>query len=165
MLHNLVEFLSPMLSPESMVIVLSAAPVSELRGAIPLALGHFNFSIQKAVFLSVFGNMRPVIPLLLGLNKFSEIALKIPVLNRLLNWWFARTRKHSDVVEKYEALGLILFVAIPLPVTGAWSGCVAAYLLGIKFKYALPCIFAGVLIAAAIVTLASVGILKSIALF
>ena len=148
-----------------MVVILSAAPVSELRGAIPLALGHFNFSIQKAVILSVFGNMLPVVPLLLGLNKFSEIAMKVPVLNKLLNWWFNRTKKHSEVVEKYEALGLILFVAIPLPVTGAWSGCVAAYLLGIKFKYALPAIFTGVLIAATIVTFASVGILKSIALF
>ncbi|PKL57316.1 MAG: ligand-binding protein SH3, partial [Methanomicrobiales archaeon HGW-Methanomicrobiales-5] len=70
------------------------------------------------------------------------------------------TRRHSDLVEKYETLGLILFVAIPLPMTGAWSGCVAAYLLGIKFVHAITAITIGVLVAGLIVGSASMGALS-----
>jgi uncharacterized membrane protein len=86
--------------------------------------------------------------------------MRFDFLKRFFNWWFARTRKHSEIVEKYEALGLMLFVAIPLPMTGAWSGCVAAYLLGIKFRYAFPAIVLGVGVAGVIVTMTTIGIIK-----
>ena len=66
------------------------------------------------------------------------------------------------MVEKYGALGLILFVAIPLPITGAWTGCVAAFLFGVRKRWAVACIAAGVLIAGVIVTLASTGVIKFI---
>lgn len=165
MIHNLVEFLDKIFSPELIVIILGAAPVSELRGAIPLALGQFHFSIAKSLGLALFGNFIPIIPLLLFLDSFSKLLMKFPLGNKFFTWWFNRTRRHSEIVEKYEALGLILFVAVPLPVTGAWTGCVAAYLLGIKFRYALPAIVTGVMIAGTIVTLATLGVLGSVSLF
>lgn len=160
MVQHLIEALKQIFSPELVVFILGAAPVSELRGAIPVALFTFKFSVAKAVLLSVAGNLTPVIPMLLLLDYATNIMMKHPLGNRFLTWWFERTRKQSKLVEKYEILGLIIFVGIPLPMTGAWSGCVAAYLLGIKFKHAFPAITAGVLIAAVIVTLASVGALK-----
>jgi len=156
MLHALIEFLS-FLPKEAMVLILGAMPVSELRGAIPLGLG-LNLPVIKTVGLAIAGNIIPVIPLLLFLGPVSEwLTDKHEIFKTFFNWLFERTRKHSDKVEKYEELGLILFVAIPLPMTGAWSGTIAAFLFGIKFWRALLCIIIGILIAATIVTLVSTG--------
>jgi uncharacterized membrane protein len=69
-----------------------------------------------------------------------------------LKWLFEHTRKRGKLVERYERIGLALFVAIPLPITGAWTGSLLAVLLGLKFKYAMLSIFVGVLIAGIIVT-------------
>jgi uncharacterized membrane protein len=165
MLHNLVDFLNKIFSQELIVIILGSAPVSELRGAIPLAIGQFHFGAAKSYILSVIGNIIPVIPLLLSLEHISNFFMKFPLGNRFFTWWFNRTRKHSEVVEKYEALGLIIFVAIPLPITGAWTGSVAAYLLGIKFRYAFPAILCGILIAGIVVTLVTKGVLGSFTFF
>ena len=76
----------------------------------------------------------------------------IPLWSRFFDWLFERTKKKAELVQRYEALGLILLVAIPLPATGAWTGCIAASLFKIKFKYAFPAILIGVLIAGIIVT-------------
>ena len=81
-------------------------------------------------------------------------------MDRFLAALFARTRRRSRVVERYEALGLILFVAIPLPVTGAWTGMLAAFLFGVRRRYAIPAIACGILIAGAVVTLAVQGVLR-----
>ncbi len=142
---------------ELIVILLGALPISEVRGAIPVALG-LKFPLAKAVGLAVLGNMLPVVPVLLFLNPVSKwLSANFPVFDRFFNWLFARTRKHSDTVEKYEAIGLLLFVGIPLPMTGAWSGCAAAFLFGIRFWRSFWAITAGILIAAAIVTLICIG--------
>ncbi|MBN1823403.1 MAG: small multi-drug export protein [Endomicrobiales bacterium] len=160
MTHQLIESLKQIFSPELVVLILGSAPVSELRGAIPVALLTFGFSVPKAVALSVAGNLVPVVPLLLFLDYVSKLLMKHPLGRRFFTWWFERTRRQSKLVERYEVLGLILFVGIPLPITGAWSGCVAAYLLGIRFRHAFPAIVAGVLVSATIVTLMTMGILK-----
>ncbi|MBN1621768.1 MAG: small multi-drug export protein [Endomicrobiales bacterium] len=165
MIQNIVEFLNKILADELIVMILAAAPISELRGAIPLAIGKFHFGVIKSFLLAFTGNLIPVIPLLLFLEKVSNFCMRFPIGNKFFSWWFARTRKHSELVERYEALGLILFVAIPLPITGAWTGSVAAYLLGIKFKYALPAITTGVFIAGIIVTLVTKGVLGSLTFF
>jgi len=82
------------------------------------------------------------------------------MLGKFFDWWFTRTKKRSKIIEEYGTLGLILFVAIPLPMTGAWSGCVASYLLGMRLRYAFPAIALGVIIAGIVVTLTTVGIIK-----
>jgi uncharacterized membrane protein len=69
-----------------------------------------------------------------------------------VEWVFARTRKRSSLIQRYEKIGLALFVAIPLPFTGAWTGAIAAFLLGLPFRYSMLSIVCGVLIAGAIVT-------------
>ena len=137
---------------ELLIIFTAALPVSELRGAIPLGLLHFKEPILKVVFLSLLGNILPVAPILLLLQPVSEKLRKFRLWDKFFNWLFERTKKKADLVEKYEAIGLALFVAIPLPVTGAWTGCIAASLFKIRFRYAFISIILGVSIAAIIVT-------------
>lgn len=135
---------------EIAVVFLAAMPVSELRGAIPLAIAQ-GFSPQKAYILAVLGNIIPIMPLLFLLQPISNRLRRIRIFAKFFDWLFERTRRKAALVEKFEALGLILFVAIPLPVTGAWTGCVAATLFKIRFRYALISIILGVLIAGLIV--------------
>lgn len=159
-MEKIVQFLSGALSKELIIIIIAALPISELRGALPLALGAFHFPLMKAFSLSILGNIIPIIPVLFFLNYFSQYCMRHNWGKKFFTWWFNRTRKHSEIIEKYEALGLAIFVGIPLPMTGAWSGCVAAYLLGIKFRYAFPAIISGVIIAGIIVTLTTLGLIK-----
>ncbi|MBU4345831.1 MAG: small multi-drug export protein [Candidatus Omnitrophica bacterium] len=137
---------------ECLVMIVGALPVSELRGAIPLALS-LGMPLAKAYLLSVLGNIIPVIPLLFLLEPVSSRLRRFKVCARFFDWLFARTRKKADLIQKYEALGLALFVAIPLPVTGAWTGAVAASLFKIKFRYAFLAILLGILLAGLIVSI------------
>jgi uncharacterized membrane protein len=147
------------ISRELSTFLIAMLPISELRGAIPYAFGR-GMTWQQAYLWSVAGNFIPVIPLLLFLEPISELlSRKYPLCRRFFQWLFARTRKRGRLVERYEALGLILFVGIPLPVTGAWTGTVAAFLFGIRFRYALPAIILGILLAGTVVTLASLGVI------
>ena len=140
-------------------MLIAMLPISELRGAIPYALSC-GMSWQQAYVWSVVGNFIPVIPLLLFLEPVSELlSRRYPRWRRFFNWLFVRTRRRGRLVERYEALGLVLFVGIPLPVTGAWTGTVAAFLFGVRFKYALPAIILGILLAGTVVTLASLGVI------
>lgn len=133
------------------MIIMGALPVSELRGAIPLALS-FKMPLVKAYWLSVAGNLIPVIPILFLLEPVSNRLRRFKIWARYFDWLFGRTRKRARQVEKYEFLGLILFVAIPLPMTGAWTGAVAASLFKVRFRYAVIAIILGVLIAGVIVS-------------
>ncbi|MBU1125047.1 MAG: small multi-drug export protein [Candidatus Omnitrophica bacterium] len=143
---------------EFVIMIVGALPISELRGAIPLGL-YYGFPLVKAFFLAVLGNSLIVIPALFLFEPISRRLRKFKLWSRFFDWLFERTKKNSDAVQKYEALGLILFVAIPLPMTGAWSGIVAASMFKIKFRYALAAILTGILIAGIIVsTLCSLGI-------
>ncbi|MBN1133746.1 MAG: small multi-drug export protein [Methanosarcinaceae archaeon] len=133
-------------------IMISALPFSELRGAIPIAVGVYGMDPLVVYFLAVIGNMIPVIPLLLYLDPISTCLRRFKVGDAFFSWLFTRThRKHSERFERYGTLALTIFVAIPLPMTGAWTGCVAAFVFGISFKHALMAISSGVLIAGMIV--------------
>jgi uncharacterized membrane protein len=135
---------------EVAVVIVSMLPVSELRGAIPLALS-FGMPIAKAFWLSVSGNIILIAPALFLFEPVSGFLRKFKIWSRFFDWVFERTQKNSEVIQRYESLGLLMFVAIPLPMTGAWSGVIAATLFKIKFRYAFIAITAGVLIAGLIV--------------
>ena len=152
--NTLVEF-----NKEAAVVILAALPIAELRGAIPLALA-MGFSPLKSYMLSFAGNLIPIVPLLFFLQPIAEKLRHIKMFEKFFDWLFERTRRKASLIEKFEALGLILFVAIPLPVTGAWTGCVAATLFKIRFRYAFAAITAGVVFAGLIVTGISLGILS-----
>jgi len=148
------------LSPEISTIIISMLPVSELRGAIPVAIGVYNLNPAEAYFLAVVGNIIPVIFILKYLDPVSRFLMaKFKFFDKFFTYLFERTRrKHNGKFEKWGALALITFVAIPLPVTGGWSGALAAFVFGIPFKKALSLIFLGIMIAGVIVTGLSLGI-------
>lgn len=142
-----------------MVLAAAALPISEVRGAIPLAIGVYDFSPLQAYLLSVFGNLLPIIPLLLFLGPVSERLRRFAPADRFFSWLFARTRrKYILEHENFGLTALAIFVAIPLPMTGAWTGCVVAFLLGFRFWPAFAAIAAGVLAAGVVVTAAVVGV-------
>ena len=141
------------------VIVMAMIPIAELRASIPFAIGIYKMGVAQAFILSVFGNMLPVVPLLLFLDPVSNWLRRYSLFDSFFNWLFARTRRYNESMEKYGALGLTPFVAIPLPVTGAWTACAVAFVFGIRFRYAFPAILAGVIIAGMIVTLSVMGVL------
>ena len=145
---------------EHIVIIAAALPISELRGAIPLALS-FGMSISKAFWLSILGNTIFIAPALYLFQPVSGALRKFKIWSRFFDWLFERTKKNTDTIQKYEALGLAIFVAIPLPMTSAWSGVVAASLFKIRFRYAFIAILAGVIGAGLIVlTLCALGIMS-----
>lgn len=156
-IHEIVRFLSSF-SPESAVFIIAALPIAELRFSIPIGIYFFGKSaIVKIFIISILGNMLPVIPALFLLNPVSERLRHFRLWRKFFDWLMERTKKNADLIQKYEALGLALFVGVPLPGTGAWSGCIAASLFKIKFRYAFLAIFLGVLIAGLIVTALSLG--------
>lgn len=137
-------------------------PVGELRLAIPLALGKLGLGWPEAYFLSVLGNLIPVVFLLLFLEKASVwLSRHSHLFHKFFQWLFTRTRNRiSGRYQTYGYLALVIFVAIPLPLTGAWSGAAAAYLLGIPFGRAFGLIALGVAMAGVVVTVASVGVIS-----
>lgn len=145
------------LPPELTVIFIAMLPVFELRGAIPVAIGVYSMSPLESFTLGVIGNLIPVVPILLLLGPVSEFLRKhMKVFDIFFEWLFERTRRRvEDKYEKYGAIALIPFVAIPLPITGAWTGCAAAFVFGIRFRYSFPAIIVGVLISGVIVTTVS----------
>jgi len=156
--RELAESLS-VLPPEVVVVVFAASPVLELRGAIPLAVGFYGMSPLHAFALGVFGNLLPVLPLLFLLGRVSNfLAYRYRVFERSFSWLFERTRERvEDRYKKYGAVALVPIVALPLPGTGAWTGCAAAFVFGIEHRYSVPAIALGVLLSGVIVTALSAG--------
>jgi uncharacterized membrane protein len=136
---------------ELWVIITAALPVAELRAAIPLAYS-LGMSPAKAYVLSVLGNMLPIPFLLLALWRYEKQLRTLPLIGRIIEWAVSRTMSKTDQIRRYGTIGLAIFVAIPLPSTGAWTAAIGAFLLRIGARYALPSIIAGVLFAGVIVT-------------
>ena len=142
--------------PEPVLIVLLAmTPIIELRGSIPVAQQIFDMSRWSAYAWSVLGNVIPV-PIILWLFVpfFEWTERRWKRLHRLLAQLQVRTEtRHAKRFERLRDLALVSFVAIPLPITGAWTGSLAAVVFGIDKRRAVPLIVLGVMIAGVIVTL------------
>lgn len=156
--------ISSNLPSEIVVFVLSMLPISELRGAIPVGISVYKLSIEKALFIALVGNFSFVIPFLLFLNTLHKHCMKISWYKNFFNWWYSKVKAKTKNIEKYEYIGLTLFVGIPLPMTGAWSGCLASYILGLNLWKSTIAIFLGILIAGIVVVFSTVGIEKIISL-
>ncbi len=156
MRETITEWVETLPLPEPVLVVLLAMlPIIELRGAIPVAQGIFEMSPITAYGWSVLGNTIPVPIILWFFPPFVEwIEGKWDWLHRALVRLQARTQeKHTARFERLRDLALITFVAIPLPVTGAWTGSLAAIVFGIQKRRAIPLIFVGILIAGVVVSL------------
>ena len=139
-------------SSEMKVFFISMIPIFELRGAIPIGLLSYEMPLWKVFPIAIAGNMVPIFFILLFFDFVTKLFFKVPILKKILEAIFRRTRRKSEIIQKYEEIGLMLFVAIPLPITGAWTGSLAAYLLGLKFWKSILFIFFGVLIAGVVVS-------------
>lgn len=163
LIHWFITHLGPGAGKEITVFIISMFPILELRGGLLASSPAFlNIPMQKAIPLCVIGNIVPV-PFILWLIT--------PIFNRLKKTAFFRPKvekmerkamSKSDKIEKYEFWGLVLFVGIPLPGTGAWTGSLIASLLGIKVKKAFPAILVGLALATCIMTTISYGVLGSL---
>ena len=129
----------------------SMIPWLESRYVIPLSMLNFGWEWQQAFPLAVAGNMLPI-PFILLFFRFVEKFLRnYKFWTNIMDWLFAKTRKRADSkIRRYEYIGLILFVAVPLPFTGAWTGALIAYLFDLNFSKSLLTIFVGVIIAASV---------------
>ena len=128
-MENLVSFKSVFFT-----LLLSMAPVSELRGAIPYGLAH-DIPLWLLLPMCVIANLLPVPFIILFLRKvLSWMQLLGGKSEKLAGWLIERGYKKSMIIKKYETLGLFLLVAIPLPGTGAWTGTLAASILDMKFS-------------------------------
>jgi len=163
MLHYLLNILKSV-RPEYLTVILAMVPISELRGAIPLALS-LKVPVARAFALAVTGNLIPILPVLFFLEPVSNYLKRFSTFNKFFNWLFQRTRNRSQIIEKLELVGLALFVAVPLPFTGAWSGAVAAFLFRFRIRESFFAITLGVLIAGTVVTLTCLGLIRFCPLF
>ena len=151
---------------ELCVFFCSMIPIIELRGAIPMA-ALFGLPWWKAFLISVVGNILPVPFILLFIRAILGwmSRCRVKFFNKVANWLFAKAEKNRGKVEKYAFWGLTLFVGIPLPGTGAWTGSLVAAVIDMKFWKAMLSAVVGVLIAAVIMTLISYGALAAFNLF
>ena len=141
------------------VLIISAMPISEIRGAIPLALYH-GLSPLTAYITALIGNIIPVPILLISLNKILRIINKNERLNSVYKKFHERIEKRRYLIERYGYLGLTIFVAIPLPITGAWTASVIATILNLKKIKSFIFITIGICIAGFLVLITSLGVLN-----
>lgn len=150
--------------PEAWSFLISMVPVIEIRGALPIALASgVNFPV--AIILTVIGNLIPIPFILLFIRPLFKWFKKLGSLRRFIQKLEERAFKKSDNIAKSNFWGLVIFVAIPLPGTGAWTGALIAALVDMRLKYALPAIALGVVVASVIVTCAYSLVVSGVAPF
>lgn len=138
------------------VIFISMLPIVELRGAIPVALAN-NLNPIVAFVVCVLGNLLPVPFIILFIRPIFKRLKNLRILQGPIKRLEEKAYKKSEKISKYSFWGLAIFVGIPLPGTGAWTGALIAALLDMRLKIAFPAILLGVIIAGLLVTLISTG--------
>ena len=138
------------------VFLCSMVPIIELRGAIPMGAA-FDIPFYINYIICVIGNMIPVPFILLFIRHILHWMKKTPKLDKIATWVENKAEKNKDKVLKYATFGLYVFVAVPLPGTGAWTGALVAAMLDMRMKKSIPAILFGVMTAGVIMTLASYG--------
>jgi len=134
------------LSKEAITFIISMLPIVELRGAIPVGL-LFGIESWKLYLIAVIGNMLPIPFVLWFARPVINFCLNSRLLKRFGKWMQNKVDKNADKIVKYGTWGLVIFVAIPFPGTGAWTGAIIAALMDLRIKKAIPFIYLGVLIA------------------
>ncbi len=165
MKSKIVVVLLAIFSKEIVTLLVAALPIFELRLAIPLGVIKFNLPLIKVYFLSLLGNLIPVLPLLLIFKYFFHHLEKIKILGPMFKWWFRRVEGKSKIVDKWGFWGLVFFVSIPLPITGAWTGTVAATLVEMRTRKAFLAISLGVALAGIIVSILTIVAKETISLW
>jgi uncharacterized membrane protein len=148
---------------EILVFIISLLPILELRGGL-IAAALLGLDPIPSYIISIIGNILPIPFILLFINKILAAMRKSKAkfFNSVVNWLDGKVEKHKGQIEKYGYLGLILFVGIPLPGTGAWTGCLIASVLEMDRKKSFIAALIGVFMASIIMMVLSFGLLKGI---
>lgn len=155
--HNLSQFISP----EGVVFIISMVPLLELRGGL-LAASLLKISAAKAIPLCIAGNIIPIPFILLFIKQIFKVLKKTKLFHGLIVKLEDRAMGKSEQVKKYEFWGLALFVGIPLPGTGAWTGALIASLLEIDIKKSSVSILCGIIMATVIMYIVSYGVVGNL---
>lgn len=154
--------------PLFIVGLISMIPIFELRAGIPAGIALFKLNPLAVFWVCILFNIIPVLPVLLLLNPARRLLEHLKPFKKLLDFFTTRALKNRELIERYEEFGLALFVGIPLPITGAWTGSLIAVILKLSVRKSFLFISLGVLIAGVIVTLISLlgkyGIIAAIAI-
>jgi uncharacterized membrane protein len=131
------------------VLFTAILPVWELKGAIPTGVMGMGMPLWMAFILAYLGSCIPSIFIIFFIEKIIKRLAKSKsrFLNKVANWILGKVEKHHDKIEKYGYLGIFIFVAIPLPGTGVWTGSLLAAMMGLQPKKAIPIVFLGNLVA------------------
>lgn len=143
------------------VFLISMLPIVELRGAIPVAFA-LGLDIIPSYIVAIIGNLIPVPFILLLITPLCEMLKKTKAFSWFPAWIEKKVAKNEEKVTKYKNFGLFLFVAIPLPGTGAWTGALVASFIGYRFRDALLAIVCGVLTAGVVMSALSFGLIDFI---
>ena len=145
------------LSEEIKLFLISMTPIGELRVSIPIGIAVYKLNPVLVYFVSVLGNIFAVLLVLVSLGVISNfLSKRFYFFNRFFAWLFSKTRNdHALKIEKYGIYALPIFVAVPLPFTGGWTGALIAFVFGMPFWTSFPLISLGILIAGLLVLLIS----------
>ncbi len=146
------------------VFLISMVPIIELRGAIPIATA-LGLDPWVSYIIAIIGNIIPVPFILLFITPFCNLLKKTKLFRWFPEWLEKKVEKNEEKVTKYKNLGLFLFVAIPLPGTGAWTGSLVAAFIGYRFRDAFLAVSGGVLTAGVIMSLGSLLVKFLLGLF
>ncbi len=133
--------------------LISMIPIFELRGGIPVGIALFKLHPVPVYFTCLLFNLIPVLPILLLLNPLRRLLSRVPPFRGLFRFLEKKAAANRRLIERYEEIGLTLFVAVPLPVTGAWTGSLVAEIMGLKVVKSFLFIALGVALAGIIVTM------------
>ena len=153
--------LSGHVSREMIVFIISMVPILELRGGL-LAASVLNINITRALWICIIGNIIPIPFILLFIRQIFKVLKKTKLFHGLIVKMEDRAMGKSDQIKRYEFFGLLLFVGIPLPGTGAWTGSLIASLLEIDIKKSSLAIFCGIIMATVIMYIVSYGLVGNL---
>ena len=153
--------LGGVISAELIIFLVSMIPILELRGGLVVA-SLLHVDMWRAIPICVVGNLIPVPFILLLITKIFALLKKTKLFRGLVEKLGRQAMGKSDRIQRYEFWGLVAFVGIPLPGTGAWTGSLIAALLGVKNKKAVPAILLGLVLATIIMSVVSYGILGKV---
>lgn len=161
LVHAILDALNGRLGKEVIVFIISLFPILELRGGL-LAASIMNVPFTNAVIASVIGNILPIPFILLLLEHILVLMEKWKPTKKIALWLKKKAEKHKDAIDRYGFWGLVLFVGIPLPGTGAWTGSLVASVFHMDKKKSFIAILLGIILALVIMSIVSYGVIGNI---
>ncbi len=155
------ELLEGKVSKEIIVFIISMVPILELRGGLIVA-SLLDIPIVRAIWFCIIGNIIPVPFILLLITPIFNWMKGMKMFRPMVEKLESKAMGKSEKIEKYQFWGLVLFVGIPLPGTGAWTGSLIASLLGVRFRKAFPAVLLGIVMATVIMSVMSYGLLGAL---